>query len=316
MGLGKELVGFQLTLLDELGKTEMVPRFSDGDPRKPYLRLSQSRLELLAQALDNPDLDDRRLALPKTGNREVSAGARKTIYEIIAEKTLKEAEIKPPFAGTKPMFDPDEGLEFPRPEIFNAAWQKFGGDLRIGEFTRALFQRDESLAVLPVDYGRTGQLGAASELRVSGLDHQDAVIWSGRLDTITRATDYSGKTVIEVVDYKSGQEKNKPITEIQDNAGKSAAFMTAQLAINLPKIVSDRRRAVRVTLQPRRIPKNIEFKLTHLVFSAGIMQPHDVLAEIGEDWHSPRQAMLARERLGDLTAAIRANADRLAPVLK
>lgn len=384
-----ELVGYQLALPDDAGNMELVPRYSEGDKTKPYLALSQSRLELAAEALGHPEspvpdpgklalpihlavtagsivhhiaqrtglwraiqptdthgcedkyrhnlftllphltptssprqlrqiiaaLDDPRLALPKSGNRDVSAGARNTIYKIIAAKTLEEAKTRPPFSGAEPLFDTDEGLPFPRPEIFSAAWEKNDRDGAVLELTKVIFEHDESRAVLPGDYGRnTKGLGAASELRVSGLDHGNRLVWSGRLDFVFMVKDFHGGKIVQITDFKSSREK-KPETAIENDARASAAFMTAQLAVNLPKMIKPGC-AVKITLRPRPIPQDVELKLTHLVFGGASPEEIDVLAAIGEDWHSPKAAHLARERFGDLVSAIRANADKLEPILR
>lgn len=384
-----ELIGFQLALPDDAGNMELVPRYSEGDKAQQYLGLSQSRLELAAEALGHPQnpvpdpgnlalpihlavttgtvvhqiaqrtglwraiqptdthgyeakyrhnlftllphltpsssprqlrqiiaaLDDPRLALPKSGDREVSAGARNTIYKIIAARTLEEAKTQPPFSGADPLFDADEGLPFPRPEIFSAAWEEKSTDGTVLRLAEAIFKHDESQTVLPGDYGRnTKQLGAASELKISGLDHDDRLVWSGRLDSVTRVKDFHGKTVVKVTDFKNNREK-KPETAVENDARNAAAFMTAQLAINLPETVH-LGGAVQIKLRPRPIPRHVELKLTHLVFGGASPGEIDILAEIGEDWHSPKEAHRARERFGDLVTTIRANADKLEPILR
>lgn len=263
-------------------------------------------------------LDDPRLALPKTGGWEVSANARKTIYGIIAEKTLTAAKERPPFTGNQPLFDADESLAFPRPEVFAAAWENTKIDSEISALTAALFGHDESLTVLPSDYSRnTRQFGAASELRISGLDHPDAVVWSARLDVVARVPEYQGKTLVQITDFKTGREK-QPETVIEDDAIRAAAFMTAQLAVHLPDKLPPAGIAVRVKLQPGPIPANVEINITHLVLmpETGQTQIIDLLAEIGEDWHSPKQARAAAERVSDLAGTIRQNAKKLAPILR
>lgn len=383
-----ELIGYQLTLPNDLGDMELVPRYSSAEKIEPYFALSQSRVELAAGVLGHPDelvpdpkqmalpvhlavtagtivhhiaqrtglwraiqptdthgyeekyrhnlftllphltpsssprqlrqiiaaLDDPRLALPKSGDREVSAGARETIYNIIAANTLEEAKTQPPFTGTEPLFDPDEGLIFPRPEVFAGAWEDKGRDDAISKITEAIFEHDESQTVLPGDYGRnTKHLGAASELRMSGLDHDDRLVWSGRLDSVTRTKEYQGKTIIMITDFKSNQGQG-PETAIEDDAIRSAAFMTAQLAINLPEMINCG--TVKINLRPRPIPRHVELKLTHLIFGGASPGEVDILAEIGEDWHSPKEAHRARERFGDLVQTIRANEEKLKPILK
>lgn len=279
----------------------------------PHLTPSSSprQLRQIIAALDDP-----RLALPKTGDREVSAGARNTIYNIIAANTLTEAKTQPPFTGTEPLFDTDEGLIFPHPEVFTKAWEDKGRDDAISKITAAIFAHDESQTVSPGDYGRnTKHLGAASELKISGLDHDDCLVWSGRLDSVTRVREFHGKTVVKVTDFKNNREK-KPETAVENDARNAAAFMTAQLAISLPEMIKPGGAVIKINLRPRPIPQNIELGLTHLIFGGASPGEVDLIAEIGEDWHSPKEAHRARERFGDLVTTIRANADKLEPILK
>lgn len=279
----------------------------------PHLTPSSSprQLRQIIVALDDP-----RLALPKSGDREVSAGARKTIYNIIAANTLKEAKTQPPFTGTEPLFDPDEGLIFPNPEVFVGAWGDKDKDNAILKMTNAIFEHDESQTVLPGDYGRnTKHLGAASELRMSGLDHDDRLVWSGRLDSVTRVKEFHGKTVVKVTDFKSTREK-KPETPVENDAKNAAAFMTAQLAISLPEMIKPGGTVIKINLRPRPIPRNVELKITHLVLGGSSPGEIDLLAQINEDWHSPKEAHRARERFGDLVQTIRANEEKLKPILK